>query len=64
MQLILAKDNAKSKVTEISRLISGEKNYLCEMNQIYNQTKEMTDGIKALHYSVLFLTMHFKRKGE
>ena len=64
MQLILAKDNAKSKVTEISRLISDEKNYLCETNQIYNQTKEMTDGIKALHDSVLFLTMHFKKKGE
>ena len=60
MQLILSKDNAKSKAAEISKLISAEKSYLCTKNQIYNQTEKMTDGIKTLHYSDLFLTMYFE----
>ena len=60
MQLILSKDNAKSKAAEISKLISAEKSYLCTKNQIYNQTEKMTDGIKTLHYSDLFLAMYFE----
>ena len=56
----LSKDNAKSKAEEISKLISAEKSYLCTKNQIYNQTEKMTDGIKTLHYSDLFLAMYFE----
>lgn len=63
MQLILSKDNVKSKAEEISKLISGEKSYLCTKNQIYNQTEEMTDGIKTLHYSV-FSDNAFQEKGR
>ena len=62
--LIIAKDNAKSKAEEISKLISAEKSYLCTKNQIYNQTEEMTDGIKTLHYSDLFLAMYFGKHSK
>lgn len=40
VQLILSKDNAKSKAAEISKLISAEKSYLCTKNQIFGKPLE------------------------